>query len=356
MDRFLTHRFGVNYVPSRNWYYSWNDFDPDSIARDMDALAGLSMDHIRLHTIWPWFQPNPATVSEAHLTRLRCVVELAGERGLDVWVAAFNGWLSGFAFVPPYLTVDSFYREEAWDAQSRYLSAMAQALGDCPNFGGFDLGNEMNCCWRTQDLAEGDRWMARAFAECRAVSPQGVHVNGLDHQPWLWPSCFSPKALAEEQEIVPLHSWAFYTGAFERGGPLGAPSVHLLRTMAALVRSYAGDPCKPVWMQEFGASLEWMTQEEAPRFMEASVRHGIEGGISWFTWWCSHDIDPRYQFISLEYDLGLLDLDNKPKPQALLFRDLAREMAGRPVAFPAAPPSPPEHNNEASWEWMLAML
>ncbi len=24
------HRFGVNYTPSRNWWFSWNDWDGDS--------------------------------------------------------------------------------------------------------------------------------------------------------------------------------------------------------------------------------------------------------------------------------------------------------------------------------------
>src|SRR4051794_33661198 len=32
----LMHRFGVNYVPSLNWYYCWNNWQPSSIARDLD--------------------------------------------------------------------------------------------------------------------------------------------------------------------------------------------------------------------------------------------------------------------------------------------------------------------------------
>src|SRR5208282_6834645 len=32
------HRFGVNYTPSKNWWFCWNEWDADSIRRDLDAI------------------------------------------------------------------------------------------------------------------------------------------------------------------------------------------------------------------------------------------------------------------------------------------------------------------------------
>ena len=43
----LRHRFGVNYTPSRNWWFCWNDWDAELIKRDLDAIAGLGADHPR---------------------------------------------------------------------------------------------------------------------------------------------------------------------------------------------------------------------------------------------------------------------------------------------------------------------
>lgn len=37
-------RFGVNYVPSKNWWFSWSDWDRSSIAADLDDIASLGMD------------------------------------------------------------------------------------------------------------------------------------------------------------------------------------------------------------------------------------------------------------------------------------------------------------------------
>jgi hypothetical protein len=57
-------RFGANYTPSKHWWHTWLDFEPDSIRRDLDQLAGLGLDHVRVFPIWPVFQPNRGVVRE----------------------------------------------------------------------------------------------------------------------------------------------------------------------------------------------------------------------------------------------------------------------------------------------------
>ncbi|MCX6998164.1 MAG: hypothetical protein NTV49_14045, partial [Kiritimatiellaeota bacterium] len=64
------HRFGVNYTPTKNWFFFWNDFDADAVARDLDAMASLGMDHLRIFALWPHFQPKRTLVSPEHLKRL----------------------------------------------------------------------------------------------------------------------------------------------------------------------------------------------------------------------------------------------------------------------------------------------
>src|ERR1035441_6829175 len=64
------HRFGVNYTPSRNWWFCWNEWDADPIQRDLDAIAALGADHLRIMLVWPFFQPNATYVSPLHLERL----------------------------------------------------------------------------------------------------------------------------------------------------------------------------------------------------------------------------------------------------------------------------------------------
>ncbi len=132
--------------------------------------------------------------------------------------------------------------------------------------------------------------------------------------------------------------------------------------MAALVRAYAGDVGRPVWLQEFGASPEWIGEEQAPGFLDQSVRAALAGGICWITWWSSHDIRREFQFPSIEYDLGLLDPENRVKPAGEIFRRLAHEFVGKQVLPPPAldllppPEVGAEHKGtfENTWAWIEA--
>ncbi len=357
-----TLRFGVNYTPTGNWYYCWNDFDAGSIARDLDSIAGLEADHIRLPLIWPYFQPNPAFVCPAHLEHLRVLMALARERGLDVCLSMLNGWLSGYAFRQAFEVRESVYTSERlWNAQELYFRKVSDAVREFANFMCFDFGNEMNCCWQAPDVRDGDRWHERMMRLTHELFPDRAHVNGIDDIPWFEPETFSPRTIAKTQSIIALHCWAFFTGAIEQdnGNLFGKASIHLIDLMAALARAFAGDPVKPIWVQEYGMCADWMPTKDIPRFLEEATLNGIRGGASWFTWWTSHDIDRSFAFESLEYSLGLIGNDQKIKPQGEVFRELARTYRRRPCELDAARTldvSPPQqHNRAATWEWLLAL-
>lgn len=357
MSELMTYRFGVNYTPSRNWYYCWNDFDPAPIARDLDRVAEIGADHIRLMAMWSDFQPNPGWVSPAHLERLATVMGLAERRGIDVCVTLLNGFVSGAFFIPHFCRGENLYESpNLWDAQAVYFREVGKALTGLPNFLGVDLGNELNCYCRASSTAVGDAWFARTMELCRECFPGKLHVNGVDHQPWFKPQTFSPAALVRGQEIVALHTWPPFTGALDRCEPMGPQSVHLPAAMSALARAHAGDAAKPMWVQEYGMCKDWMNEADVPAWLDRSTRSAIAAGASWFTWWDSHDIDRKLKFSpEYEYNLGLMTNGNEIKPQGRLFAAIAREFGGKAVpasALKPVPPPPAEHENEATWQWL----
>ena len=73
-----------------------------------------------------------------------------------------------------------------------------------------------------------------------------------------------------------------------------------------------------MWVQEFGITDEWTEPENFERYIRRSMMAAARCDSLWgFTWWCSHDIDKRLrEFQPLEYGLGLLDGNNRPKPLA----------------------------------------
>lgn len=348
-DTSMTHglRFGVNYVPSRNWWYSWTDWDRGSIADDLAAIAELGMDHIRAHCLWPVFQPNAGYVSAAALDRLCELLDLARAVGLDVTVTVLNGWLSGFVFQPAWMNSQTtglprnlFTDPVVVDAERRLLAAIADRVAAHPNFSGFDLGNElgvMHAFGHKASHAEADAWASDMLAFCERLAPGKFHVNGVDHIHWFGDVGFSRRCLATTGAATALHTWVYFTGALDRYGPRGVGSIHLAEYCIELARAYHAELRRPIWLQEFGCSAEWMPADDIPDFAEQTIRAAASCADLWgVTWWCSHDLPPHlHGFAPLEYDLGLLDRHNRPKPVARRVATLIQELRRTPPTQPA---------------------
>ncbi|MEH0934460.1 glycoside hydrolase 5 family protein [Micromonospora psammae] len=331
-------RFGVNYVPSRNWWHCWLDWDTGSILADLRAVAGLGLDHIRVQLLWPVFQPDPSVVNRAALDRLGELLDLADrpDVGLDVSVTVLDGWLSGFVFAPAWLKGRNMITDDGVvTAELRLIDALAAAIGGHPRFLGFDLGNELAVINGDVAPNDGDRWAARMLAHCEQLAPGRLHVNGHDHQPWFEGRTFSPTGAATAGGASVFHTYPFWTGALERYGVDGTGTRHLGEYMAELAAAHASDPHRPRWLQEFGASPVERPADSIPDWTESLVRNTLSSADVWgCTWWGSHDIDRRLTgFHEYEYDLGLLSVDNDVKPTGERLRALVAQ-------WRAAPPRP----------------
>ncbi len=334
-------RLGVNYVPSKNWWYAWLDWDDSAIQRDLEAIAALGADHLRIQCLWPYFQPNPTFTSPLLLERLNRLLDLADTAALDVVITVFDGWLSGFDFRPAWLTPgrSMFTDPQALDAERALLAAIADAVSTHPRFLGIDVANEPNVLTggNPVDRAAGDRWITGMLAHCQHVAPSRMHCVGVDHQPWLADDQpFSRETLATTGQITPIHSWIWFTGALRRYGPAALGTTHLAEYLLTVARAYSPDPARPVWLQEVGVAPGWVPSPED--FLDAALAAACSVPNLWgITWWCSHDVDRSLSgFADLEYDLGLLTTANEVKPLGRRFRAFADRLRSGDIE-----PAPP---------------
>lgn len=337
-------RFGVNYTPSKNWWYSWMDWDEASIRRDLLAVRDLGMDHIRIHCLWPWFQPEPDVVRPEALLRLKELLDIAGEANLDVCVTVLDGWLSGINFIPAWQgDGDNIYTTPKMIAAEKVLfQAMAETIRDHPHFLGFDLGNELGVLHRLNNpagIAESDAWFQDILNWCDTVAPGKLHVNGVDHIHWFSNIGFSRPALANIGRVTSLHTYDMFTGMTKSYGSLGSGVFHIAEYCIELARAYTNDHARQFWIQEFGGLEEGHPVLGLSHFAEQTIRNAAScQGLWGFTWWCSHDFYGRYAELSpFERALGLLDCNNRVKPAGERIARLIEEFRRQPPAVVSRP-------------------
>lgn len=344
-------RFGANYVPRKHWWYCWQDWDQQAIREDLSAVGELGLDHIRIQCLWPIFQPGISNVSDSVLENLHSLLDAADHAGLDVEVTVLNGWMSGLQYMPAWVAPvkvpsrqhsgNMFTDREVIEAEKLLFKRLAKAVGEHRRFLGFDVGNELGVLQAIGNHVtseQADSWGTEILAYCEAIAPGKFHVNGADDSHWFADFGFSRQNLATTGQATVVHCYVFFTGALDHYKYSDPGSLHLAAYMVDLAYAYQNDLRRRVWVEEVGTSAEWMPESYLPEFMERTVRNVVNTGKSWgVTWWSSHDIDPAIKgFDSLEYTLGLLDLQNKPKP-------LGRKLAALAEEFRRTPPDSPDH-------------
>ncbi|KMS68242.1 glycosyl hydrolase [Streptomyces viridochromogenes] len=320
-------RFGVNYTPRHGWFHSWHDFDPPRAREDLDRIAGLGLDHVRVFHLWPLLQPNRTLVRTAAVDQLAHLVDLAGEAGLDVMVDGVQGHLSSFDFYPEWTRGwhhrNVFTDPEAVEAQANLLRTLGRALAGRPNLIGLQLGNELNNLVEHNPVTadEVDHYLDTLVAAAR----EGLGADGglVTHSAYdaAWygdDHPFTPQASARKGDLTTVHPWVFSGDCARRYGPRSPQVRHLAEYGTELAKAYATDPARPVWVQETGAPEPHIPAADAPDFARATVRNAAGcAGLWGVTWWCSHDVDRSLaDFPELEYTLGLFDSTGRAKPIA----------------------------------------
>ncbi|CAM5600775.1 hypothetical protein SAVIM338S_05413 [Streptomyces avidinii] len=335
-------RFGANYTPTRGWFHHWLDFDLDEVRADLDSIAGLGLDHVRVFPLWPVFQPNRTLIRPRAVEQLVALADAAAERGLDVNVDGLQGHLSSFDFLPAWTGTwhrrNIFSDPQVVAGQEEYLRTLAAALADRPNFLGMTVGNEINQFSDdphpspdriTREQAR--RWLERMLAACEEGAPGRLHLHAEYDAAWYRDGHpFTAAQAARLGGATAVHSWVF-NGAAQRHGRTGTATEHHAAYLIELSKAWARDPHRPVWLQEVGAPAPLIGPEHAASFTEATVANALDCPDLWgVTWWCSHDVSRELaDFPELEYGLGLLTNERRTKPAGEVIAGIAARWRGR---------------------------
>jgi hypothetical protein len=335
-------RFGVNYTPRRGWFHSWHDFDPGRAREDLDQIADLGLDHVRVFHLWPLLQPNRTLIRSAAVDQLVRLVDLAGEAGLDVMVDGVQGHLSSFDFYPEWTRSwhhrNVFTDPEAVEAQAGLLWALGRALAGRPNLIGLQLGNELNNLVEHNPVTveQVDHYLDTLLAAAReglAGSYRGIVTHSAFDAAWYGDDHpFTPEASARKGDLTTVHPWVFSADCARRYGARSPQVLHLAEYGVELAKAYATDPQRRVWVQETGAPEPHIPAEAAALFARETVLNAADCTRLWgVTWWCSHDVDRSLaDYPELEYTLGLFDSAGAVKPVGVALSETVAGLRARP--------------------------
>jgi len=340
-------RVGVNYTPRDGWFHSWLEMDEREVARDFEVLAGLGMDHVRIFPLWPLLQPSRSRISQRAVDDVLRVVDLAGDAGLNVSVDVLNGHLSSFDFVPSWLVSwhqrNLFTDEDVVQAQGLLVRELAGALSTRANATGVCLGNEFPQFAAPRhpqrsvvSTPQAEQWLARLLGQAREAWRDGEHVHSFDDDLWFVDDHpFTPAQAVGQGDLTTVHSWVFVTAGPRFGA--GHPAlVNFARYLLDLANAWSPEPQRRLWLQEVGAPSTHVPVDDAPGFLRDTLLGVADTpNLEAVTWWCSHDVSRQLvDFPELEYTLGLVDSDGRPKPLGRQFAEMAPDLRRAPVARP----------------------
>ncbi|MGW2937241.1 glycoside hydrolase 5 family protein [Streptomyces sp. NPDC055722] len=336
-------RFGVNYTPTQGWFHHWLDFDLDAVRHDLDSVAALGLDHIRVFPLWPLFQPNRTLIRPRAVEQLLLMVDAAAERGLDVNVDGLQGHLSSFDFQPSWTLTwhrrNMFTDPEVVGGEAEYLRTLAAALAEQRNFLGMTVGNEINQFSGAPHpdpdritASEAEAWLRTMLAACHEGAPHHLHLHAEYDAAWyLDGHPFTPEHCSRLGAATAIHSWVF-NGTAQKYGTHSTATTQHAAYLIELSKAFAHDPHRPVWLQEVGAPVPHIPPSYAADFAEETIAAVLDCSDVWgVTWWCSHDVDRRLaDFPELEYSLGLLTNDRQVKDVGRRIAQIAEAVRTHP--------------------------
>lgn len=362
----LTFELGLNYWPRRHAMYMWRELDLIEVRDEMQHIAAMGFDVVRLFLLTRDFVPAAHTVDSAMVARLVDVCRIGGEAGLQVMPTLIVLNMSGRIWWPDWMCdahgqPGNLYEDPTLlESQVLLAESCAQALAGSAAIRAIDLANEIDDAQRPRTREAATGWTSRLADAVRRHAP-GVPVQIGAHLPSLSTNNqMRVDDLAGLMDEDVMHAYPLYSDVAR-----GFLDPELVPFSCALTAELAGSGRRTL-MQEFGLCTAppgmpgttitddflgtpraqyLASEEEGAAYYDAVLQRLVRTGATGAYAWCYADYDarlhgrPPFDTAVRERTFGLVRADGSEKPAVAVFRALrARRDAGtlEPVQ-PVAP-------------------
>lgn len=310
---------GVNYWSRTGGPLMWRDYRPEVVVEELGIMRDHGITLTRSFFFWPDFMPAENTLDERLLRHFDDFLDRHRALGMSTIPTFIVGHMSGQNWDPAWRAGRDIFSDPSFVAQQEwYVRELTARWKDHPAVAGWLLTNEIPIYadWPSRGIGTLDsravtawvKTLVEAIRSTGATQPVsvgdgawGAEVTGADNG-------FRIRELAP---LVDFH------------GP------HVYRMENDQVRQHLGAAfiCelldiggKPVIMEEFGLTSDYVSEENAAHYYRQILHNTLLAGATGWMPWNNTDYDALwnqepYRHHPFEMHFGLTDDQGRPKEQ-----------------------------------------
>jgi endo-1,4-beta-mannosidase len=302
---------GANFWSRTGGPLMWRSYDGRVVRDELKVLRDHGLNMTRSFFYWPDFMPEPDWVDETLVDRYADFLDAHRELGMTSVPTFIVGHMSGENWDPAWRNGRDLYGD-VWlvARQAWFIRTMTARFASHPAVSGWLISNEMPIYGEPSDTDTVTSWAELVVQAVRAgggTQPTslgdgawGVEVTGRDN-------AFSVRRTGELVDFVGPHVY-----------PMGTDVVrqHLRAAFVCELAAVAG---KPVVLEEFGLSSDFVSPANAASYYRQVLHTSLLAGATGWVAWNNTDYDDLlhqdpYRHHAFEMHFGITDRHGAPKP------------------------------------------
>lgn len=320
---------GANFWSRTGGPRMWSRYDPGIVREELRVLHEHGLTMTRSFFYWPDFMPAPDTIDEGACDRYRDFLDAHREVGMGTIPTFIVGHMSGENWDPSWRHGRDLYTDVWMVArQAWYITELTRRFHDHPAVIGWLISNEIPIYGGEGDEKIISAWALLMVGAVRAGGGHqpvslgdgawGVETTGHD-------SGFSSLTYGELVDFIGPHVYRMENDRLRQ---------HLKAAFVCELAQVAG---KPVIMEEFGLSSDFVSARGSASYYRQLLHSTLTAGASGWVAWNNTDFDDLreqrpYSHHPFEMHFGITDAAGAPKPPLEELRIFSEELAGTDLA------------------------
>lgn len=302
---------GANFWSRAGGPLMWSRYDASVVRDELTVLRDHGLTMTRSFFYWPDFMPTPTTVDEALCERFADFLQAHRETGMTTIPTFIVGHMSGENWDPAWRAGRNLY-SDVWfvGRQAWYIKTLTARFAHDPAVTGWLITNEMPIYGGEASRPEVSAWAELMVNAVRA---------GGGHQPVsIGDGAWGIETTGHDNGYSAVELGAFVDFTGPHVYPMESDGIrqHL---KAAFICELAAVGGRPVVMEEFGLSSDFVSPENAGHYYRQLLHSTLLAGATGWIAWSNTDYDAMlgqrpYSHHPFEMHFGITTSNGESKP------------------------------------------